>query len=110
MTKEQLLGEVEDLLRTMPARPTIRHETAENLDWIGRVSAVIEAWNPQKAATLNSYLDDFRSVTAMESTKAFRALLTLLHQAKHDLRMHTDAFAAVLATYEDLWNRGKVER
>ncbi len=35
MTKEQLLAEVEDLLKTMPPRPTIRHQIEENLSWLG---------------------------------------------------------------------------
>ncbi len=89
MTKEQLLAEVEDLLRTMPPRPTIRHETEENLSWLGRVSAVIEHWSPPKAILLKQYLDQFHGIMAREAGEAFRKVLTLLHQARHDLRMQT---------------------
>lgn len=89
MTKEQLLAEVEDLLKTMPPRPTIRHETEENLSWMGRLSAVIEAWNPAKGTILHQNLDEFRSVNALDATRGFRSLVTLLHQAGHDLRMQT---------------------
>jgi hypothetical protein len=89
MTKEQLLAEVEDLLRTMPPRPTIRHETDENLSWLGRVSAVIEQWTPTKAFFLTQYMDRFHGSNAHEAAEAFRKIMTLLHQARHDLRMQT---------------------
>jgi len=40
--KEQLLAEVEELLRNMPPAATIQDDTAENYSWLGRVAAVIE--------------------------------------------------------------------
>ena len=43
MNQEELLGEVEDILRTMPPRETLRHPTDENFAWLGRVSAVIRS-------------------------------------------------------------------
>jgi hypothetical protein len=45
MDKEELLGEVEDIIRTMPPRPTLSHETDENFAWLGRVSAFVNAWS-----------------------------------------------------------------
>jgi hypothetical protein len=89
MTKEQLLTEIEDLLRTMPPRATIRQETAENLAWFGRVSAVIENWNLTKSPLLTHYLDHLHGLTPHEASEGFRKLMTLLHQARHDLRMQT---------------------
>lgn len=49
MDKESLLGEVEDILRTMPPRETLRHPNDENFAWLGRVSAFIEIWDIKKA-------------------------------------------------------------
>jgi hypothetical protein len=89
MTKEQLLAEVEDLLRTMPPWATIRHETDENFAWLGRLSAVIEVWSPPKAVLLAAYLDQFHNVLARPADEGFRKVMTLLHQARHDLRMET---------------------
>ena len=90
MTKEQLLVEIEDLLRSMPPRATIRHETNENLAWLGRVSAAIEKWNSSKAALVKEYLDLFLSNGhARETGYGFTKLLTLLHQAQNDLRLET---------------------
>ncbi len=89
MTKEQLLAEIEDLLRTMPPRATIRHETDENLAWLGRVSAVIEAWNQPKILLLHQSLTQLHDPLAFHRSAGFRNLMTLLHQARHDLRMRT---------------------
>jgi hypothetical protein len=89
MTKEQLLAEVEDLLRTMPPRATIRHGTDEDLSWLGRVSAVIEQWTPKKAFFLTQYMDHFYSSNAHVAAEAIRKIITLLHEARHDLRMQT---------------------
>ena len=50
MEKEQLLAEVEDTIRTMPPRGTIRHETTENFDWFGRAVAVIASVVTSKPA------------------------------------------------------------
>ena len=46
--QEQLLAELEDLLRTMPNEATIRHDTDENFSWLGRAAAIIERWNESK--------------------------------------------------------------
>ncbi len=87
MTNEQLLAEVEDLLRTMPPESTIRDDTNENFSWFGRLSAVIDAWKPSKTALLLAYQSQFRSF-AMQ-TAGYANILTLLHEARHNLRMIT---------------------
>jgi len=89
MKNEQLLAEIEDLLRTMPPRATIRHGTDENLSWLGRLSAAIEQWSPEKAVIMRICLTRFHSRMADQAESALRELMTLLHQARHDLRMKT---------------------
>lgn len=89
MTKEELLGEVEDVLRTMPPRETLRHPTDENFAWLGRVSAAIEAWDLVKGFSLGLALQQFQSTMARDANEGLRTILTLLHQARHDLRMKT---------------------
>jgi hypothetical protein len=89
ITKEQLLVEVEDCLRTMPPQKTIRHGTPENLIWFGRVSAVIQQWNPEMSKLLRGYLDQFQRINAREAFEGFHNILILLHQARHDLQMRT---------------------
>lgn len=89
MNEEELLGEVEDLLRTMPPRETLRHATDENFAWLGRVSAVIEAWSLPKTIPLGMAMDQFHGQSARDAQEGLRKLLTLLHEARHSLRMKT---------------------
>jgi hypothetical protein len=100
MTREQLLVEVEDVIRTMPPRPTIRHETPENLAWLGRVSAVIESWDKSKGIVLlPNLLDRFYGINARDAIEGFRKLVTLLHQAQNDLRMETSGPVSVAVSH-----------
>lgn len=89
MTKEQLLVEVEDLLRTMPPRQTILHESPENFVWFGRLSAVIEEWDSPKSIFLGLALDQLHRMNTFEFKDGYRKVMTLLHQAQHNLRMQT---------------------
>ena len=96
LSREQLLVEMEEIIRTMPPRATIRHETEENVAWFGRASTAIEKWNPSKAALVKEYLDLFFSNGhARETGYGFTKLLTLLHQAQNDLRLETLGPASV---------------
>ena len=45
MTKEELLTEIDDLLRTMPPMATFHDDTEENLSWLGRLTAILNQWN-----------------------------------------------------------------
>jgi len=56
---QQLLAEVEDVLRTMPRRAALRHETDENFGWLGRAAAVIEQWSLPKSVPFISALERF---------------------------------------------------
>lgn len=89
MTEEDLLGEVEDILRSMPDQATLRHPTAENFAWLGRVSALIEVWNSPKQLALGLAMNQFHGQSARDAQEGLRKILTLLHQARHDLRMKT---------------------
>jgi hypothetical protein len=89
MTNEELPGEVEDILRTMPPRETLRHPTDENFAWLGRVAAFVEAWNSVKSIALTAAMDQFQGQMARDAQEGFRKIVTLLHQARQDLRMKT---------------------
>ena len=89
MNQEELLGEVEDILRTMPPRETLRHPTDENFAWLGRVSAFIEAWDFSKSISLGMAMHQFQGQMARDAQEGMRTILTLLHHARHDLRMKT---------------------
>lgn len=84
---EQLLAEVEDLLRTIPDRATIRHELAENYSWFGRASALIAEWNQVKSLEFDRYANAIHHPMAREATQALNSIMLLLHRARHDLRL-----------------------
>ena len=87
LTEEQLLAEVEDILRSMPPRETLRHPLDHNFAWLGRASALVEAWDMPKMIAMRSAVDQFNGQGARDAHEGLRKILTLLHQARHDLRM-----------------------
>lgn len=89
MEKEELLGEVEDILRTMPPQETLRHSADQNFAWLGRVAAFVGIWDSPKSIPLNFAMNEFHGQGAREAQEGFRKILTLLHQARQDLRMKT---------------------
>jgi hypothetical protein len=90
MTSEELLSEVEDLLRTMPPRETMKHPLDANYAWLGRAAALVESWNHVMAIPFRGYMDRFHSLPVPRDWQtAFSQMLTMLHQARNDLRMKT---------------------
>jgi hypothetical protein len=89
MTREQLLLEVEDALRTMPPRETIRQATDENLNWFGRTYAVIGSWKPELNKLMLGYEERIHGRDPRDAFVAITAVCALLQQARHDLRMQT---------------------
>ena len=89
LTPEQLLVEIEDVIRSMPPRSNIRHNTAENLTWLGRASAAIEEWDPIKMIQMNLAINKIGNIMARPADEGYRAIVVLLHQAQHALRLRT---------------------
>lgn len=89
ISPEQLMAEIDDVIRTMPPRPTICHETPENLSWLGRAAAAIHMWDPIRAVGFSRHLASVHVINAHEAAQGLRNLLTMLHQASHELRMST---------------------
>lgn len=90
MLDAQILAELEDLLRTMPPRESLRQSTDENLAWFGRARAIVAAWNGIPALAFGAHVDNFLgNALAREATGAFPKMMTILQQARWDLRMKT---------------------
>jgi len=87
MNKVQLLGEVEDIIRTMPPRDSLTHDSPEVLEWSGRASATMNAIGPFEGSQFFGALSKLaiRSV----SNEGTREVQRLLHMARHSLRMAT---------------------
>ena len=89
MTDEELLAEIEDILRNTPSRETIFNESVENYSWLGRVAAALEEWNMVKGTTAKIHIDNIQNTNADISDDGLRKTLTTLHQARHNLLMKT---------------------
>ena len=89
MTDEERLAELEDLLRTMPPKETRRHETPDNLSWLGRATAIIGEWDLPSLILARSHISKFQGAFAQDSSRGFRELVILLNKARADLRMKT---------------------
>jgi hypothetical protein len=85
LSKEQLLAEIEDAIRTMPSLSTIRDNSMENLAWFGRASAAIENWKPAKSPWVNLYRGEITSSSMQTAYGGIQQLTILLNQARHDL-------------------------
>lgn len=89
MSREQLLAEIDDLIRNMPPRATIRHETPENHSWFGRVAAVLSKWDSVRAIELRSNLAQIHGIGAREAHHAIQKILMMLNEARYDLMLDT---------------------
>ena len=95
MNDEELLAEVEDLLRTTPPQLAFKkRENDEALSWLGRTGAVLEKWDLYKTPDIHEYIRDLQTVPrttrdTFHGRRAYSGIRTLLFQAQHDLRMKT---------------------
>jgi hypothetical protein len=93
---EQLLLEVDDLLRTMPRPDSFGDATPEHMSWLGRASAVVHAWDPLKGVGLfDGHVARMNSAIARESSVGAKAVLTMLHQVRHDARMRSQGTQSI---------------
>jgi hypothetical protein len=89
MNDEQILMELEDLLRTMPSHQTITQQIPENFSWLGRAAAALEAWNMVKGSMAKIDIDNIQSPRLQQHAEGLRKTQMIIHQAIHELRMKT---------------------
>lgn len=85
---EQLLYEVEDIIRTMPGPRDFSVNQDKCVPWLGRASAAIAQWNPGIATVrFEPLVQLLNSGQATDFSSTRRAVLIYLHQAQNDLRL-----------------------
>jgi len=89
VSSQQLLAEVEDVLRTMPPREALSPDVPEISSWLGRASAVMAMWDPIRAVSFTAYVALINTNRAREAEPAVRNMITMLHQALNELRLKT---------------------
>jgi len=90
--RHSLRVEIEEILKSMPPRATIRHrDNADNVHWFGRVCAAISKWNPSKRALAQECIDLFFSNRpARDAGTGLNSLLILINEAKAELQSESD--------------------
>jgi hypothetical protein len=87
LTKEQLLAELEDLLRNVP--PFNEMDASSSLSWLGRFSAVIRAWDFGRTVEVMLAQQQLESISPGMGANGYRRIVTLLNEARYSLRMDT---------------------
>ena len=89
---EQLLAEVDELLRTMPTAASFLSSPSEKAVWIGRASAVVHAWDTVTATIkFDQTALRLNSSAPMLVNPAINQTLAFLHQVRHDLCLRTQS-------------------
>ena len=78
LTDEQLLVEVEDILLT-----NISAGSVASAPWSRAL------WNMPKTIILRPAVDQFHGQNARDAQEGFRKIITILHEARHNLRVRT---------------------
>jgi hypothetical protein len=101
VTREQLFAEIDDVIRTMPARDTMREQSNVNSAWFGRAFAAISKWNPMQGPIANYYRDQFFAADpGREIGTGLTKFVTLLHQAHNALRIETAGPATLVVPHK----------
>lgn len=87
MTNEELLAELDEILRTMPEKKVFAPDSEDNLSWIGRASAILHQWDPITYAFSQAHISNLQSHAIQEFNYAYDNTLVLINRARHDLRM-----------------------
>jgi hypothetical protein len=89
ITNENLLAELEDIVRTQPADGTLRHNNPENRQWIGRATAAIGAWDATAGAQARECAGFLRMMGDRKYYEQGVRLVDLLYEARAAVRLRT---------------------
>lgn len=91
---EQLLVELQDVIRSMPDTRDFSVNPDKCIPWLGRASAAMAAWDAVRSiAHFEPAVKQYSSLQANRDRVTFfpfrQSLLVLLHQAENDVRLRT---------------------
>jgi hypothetical protein len=87
VTKEELLAEVDDLIRIVPHE--IGFQIPENLEWVGRAAALVAEWDPAKSIAFSLYYSQALGPSGRSRGEGGSQLVALVQQMRFDLLMKT---------------------
>lgn len=91
---EQLLAEIQDIIRSMPGPRDFGRNPDNCIPWLGRANAAMNQWDaPRSMVHFEPEVRRYASLQANADRVNFipfrQQLLMLLHQAENDLRLRT---------------------
>jgi hypothetical protein len=97
VTNEQLLAEIEDILRALPTREQFDKRSEDSISWVGRAAAALTRWDMPKFPQIDAAVDDInKSLDTVRNINGRTKLTQLLHQARADLRMEVGPLSVVI--------------
>jgi hypothetical protein len=87
LAPEQLLAEIEDVIRTAPPQLTLHQVESEALAWLGRAASLIRRWDRTKGILFDSEIRQLHAGRSFDPSTAIAGIFTALHEARHDLRL-----------------------
>ena len=84
----QLLAEIEDVIRTAPVGD-FRVGQPDAVGWVGRASALIKRWDIARFVSFEANMMKIYSPGSTFPESAMQRVLSILHEARHDLRLNT---------------------
>jgi hypothetical protein len=81
------LAEIEDVIRTMPPRGHLHHDSDEVLIWLGRATAAVSNWDGLKGVSFSGLVSNLH--LGKNSYQSSISIIILLHQARAALRLQT---------------------
>ncbi len=82
MDKQQLLSQVDDLIRTIPEK--ILAETSSSIEWLGRLKAVMKRWDRGTPSKIDRIAYGGSSSRLRDESPQSQ-ILRMLHDARNDL-------------------------
>lgn len=93
----RLLAEADELLRLMPPLNAIRHQSLENIEWLGRATSLVNQVDPAQGIRFQGYVDEIGLVNAQAANRGVRGVPTILHAVRSSLQRWAGITPSVVA-------------
>lgn len=89
ITPDQLLAEIDDVIRSMPPKNLYWAPSESNMEWVGRASAALDLWKIGTSIFFKSAVEKLNGARPEQFAVGLQEVVTTLHQASYHLRLVT---------------------
>ena len=82
ISPEQLLAEIDDLVRTMPAALDAGNGSSYSTAWLGRTAAILTEWDYTQGPVFKHHIDNINSGIGAHIQTGLKKLSVMLSQAR----------------------------